>query len=229
MKNRKPLLAFLLALGGVSLIYALDRPEIKQDPDALYITTAAAQKVAFHGATPVIQRSGSAQTALTNSTTGTSTTTLAAGVGVTTIIVPLNLASIADGDVLTNYTPGYKFKILSVSFAVNTPVTTGSKATTLNLEIGSTNTTGGAVALTSANCTPIGALVAGTAITAANTGSSSDTISVEAASTTAFAEGSGYLLIKLQNMDVADAAAGIVTLVNELRAALVEKGLIAGS
>ena len=109
------------------------------------------------------------------------------------------------------------------------PVTTAAKLSTLNMEIGTTNTTGGAIALTSANCTPAGVLVAGTAITAANTGSSSDTISIEAASTTTFIEGDGYMLIKLQNMDTTDALASIADKWNELRTTLVNYGLITGA
>lgn len=152
---------------------------------------------------------------VTDSTGGTSSSTLEAGVGVQTIAIPINLPSLANGDVLTNYTPGYKFKVLSVSFAVSVAVTTAAKAATLNLEIGTTNLTGGVVALTSANCTPLGALVAGTAITAANTGTSTDTISVEASSVTTFVEGAGYLLIKLQNMDTTDAFASIASILNQ--------------
>ena len=147
--------------------------------------------------------------AVTDSTTGAAGTTLAAGAGVHTISIPIILAGVTAADVLTNYTPGYKFKLLSATFAVTVPVTTAAKAATLNLEIDTTNVTGGEVALTSANCTPLGALVAGAAITAANTGSATATISVEAASVTAFIEGQGILLLKIQNMDTADAAASL--------------------
>lgn len=177
-------------------------------------------KLSAFGATPVARPSAYTQTyatankthdaALTDSTTGTAGTTLAAGAGVFTLSIPITLAQITGaGDVLTNYTPGYKFKILGVHFAVTVAVTTAGKAADLNLEIGTTNLTGGVVSLTSANCTPLGAVVAGTAVTAANTGSASDTISIESASVTAFAEGEGVLLIRIQNMDTADAIASL--------------------
>lgn len=121
------------------------------------------------------------------------------GAGGRVIALPIKLAKITGaGDVLTNWTPGFAGKITKVAFAVTDPVTTAAKAATLNLEIGSTNVTGGEVALTSANCTPLGAVVAGAAITAANTFTATDTISVEAASVTAFAEGEGVLLITYQ-------------------------------
>lgn len=109
---------------------------------------------------------------------------------------PITLANITGaGDVLTNWTPGFAGTITGVSFAVTTAVTTAAKAVTLNLEIGTTNVTGGVVSLTSANCTPLGAVIAGTAVTAANFFTATDTISIEAASVTAFAEGAGVLLV----------------------------------
>jgi hypothetical protein len=169
------------------------------------------------------RRSGAGQVALVDSTTGTPSATIAPGTGVQTVAIPIILASLANGDVLTNYTPGYKFKLLSASVAVSKPATTAAKAATLNLEIGTTDVTGGVVALTSANSTPLGALVAGTAITALNTGSATDTISVEASAVTAFAEGEGFLLLKLQNMDTADAHASELRMLNEIRATLINR------
>jgi hypothetical protein len=116
-----------------------------------------------------------------------------------TLCIPITLANITTaGDVVTAFTPGFNGKIASMQFIVTTAVTTGSKAATLNAEIGTTNVTGGEVALTSANCTPLGAVVAGAAITGNNTFSSTDTISIEASSVTAFAEGAGVLVIVLQ-------------------------------
>lgn len=111
---------------------------------------------------------------------------------------PIDLAKIADGDLVTNYTPGFAGSIVKFSAIVTDPATTALKASTLNLEIGTTNVTGGSLALTSANMTPLGKVVDATAITAANTFSSTDTISIEAASTTAFVEGSVVLVVELQ-------------------------------
>jgi hypothetical protein len=169
------------------------------------------------------RRAGAGQAAITDSTTGTASTTAAAGTGVQTIAIPVILPSLANGDVLTNYTPGYKFKLLSASVAVTKPATTAAKAATLNLEIGTTDVTGGVLALTSANMTPLGNVVAGTAITAANTGSASDTISIEASSVTAFVEGESMLLLKIQNMDTADAHASELRMLNEIRATLINR------
>lgn len=113
------------------------------------------------------------------------------------VSIPINLATVANGDVVTNFTPGFVGSIAAVQFVVTTAVTTAAKAATLNVEINTTNVTGGVVSLTSANCTPLGATVAGTAVTANNTFDANDTISIEASSVTAFVEGAGVLLISL--------------------------------
>jgi len=132
--------------------------------------------------------------------------TAAGAAGVSVLSIPVNLASVtAAGDVLTTLTPGFNFKILSVAWAQGTPVTTAAKLLNLNLEIGTTNVTGGVVALTSAACTPLGKVIAGTAITTGNTGTTTDTLSIEAADVTAFAEGSGVILVTVQNMDTVGA------------------------
>jgi len=226
MKIRSSILA--IAVLFTSAIHADE--SINNSSRGLEITTAAADRIGFHGTAPVAQRSGADGTALTDSTGGSvADATLAATSGVSIISIPLSLAGIADGDMVTAYTPGFKFKILAVDFATTTVASTADKLSTLNVEIGTTNVTGGVVSLTTASCDTRGELTAGTAVTAANTGSAAATISVEAASTTAFVEGSGVLLIKIQNMDTADNAAKTAELVNELRATLVAKGLHAGS
>jgi hypothetical protein len=109
---------------------------------------------------------------------------------------PITLAQITGaGDVLSAMELAFAGTITNIDAYVTSAVTTGSKAATLNLEIGSTNLTGGTVALTSANCTPLGAKIAGAAITGAASFSSGDTLSIEAASVTAFAEGAIVLVV----------------------------------
>ncbi|NBR87392.1 MAG: hypothetical protein EBS84_19455 [Proteobacteria bacterium] len=108
---------------------------------------------------------------------------------------PINLATIANGDLLTDFPLGFAGKIVGFYASVTSPATTGSKLSTLNLEIGSTNLTGGSLALTSANMTPLGAVVSASAITAGNTFAATDVFSIEAASTTAFVEGSIVLTV----------------------------------
>lgn len=116
------------------------------------------------------------------------------------VSIPINLASItAAGDVVTTWTPGFAGRIEKSAWIQGTPVTTAAKLASLNVEIGTTNVTGGVVALTSATCTPLGAVIAGTAITAANSFSATDTISIEASSVTAFSEGSGVLQLTISS------------------------------
>lgn len=118
------------------------------------------------------------------------------------VSIPVKLAKLTNGDVVTTYTPGFAGVIEKVSFVVTDPATTADKAATLNLEIGTTNLTGGVITLSSAaggNALTLGKVADGTAITAANVFGAADTISVEAASVTAFAEGEGVLLIVIKN------------------------------
>ncbi len=113
------------------------------------------------------------------------------------VTIPIKLPKVANGDIVTGIVPGFPGRIQKVFFVVTDPVTTADKLATLNLEIGTTNLTGGVISLTSANCTPLGAKVEGTAITGNNVFTATDSISVEASAVTAFAEGEGFLMIVL--------------------------------
>jgi len=114
------------------------------------------------------------------------------------IAIPIKLPKVANGDIVTDYIPGFAGKIVSVKFLVTDPVTTGAKLATLGLEIEAAAVTGGVIALTSAACTPLGKVIAGSAITALNTFTAVNKISVVASATTAFVEGEGTLLIVVQ-------------------------------
>lgn len=152
----------------------------------------------------------------TDNTGGTASNILAAGVGKTPVPIFIDLTKLANGDVLTTITPGFAGRVLAVDFFVHAAVTTAAKAADINIEIGTTNLTGGVVGLTSDNCTPAGAKVAGSAVTADNTFSASDTISIEAANVTAFVEGSGWLVLTLQNDDTRNAIASLAGKVNDV-------------
>lgn len=119
--------------------------------------------------------------------------------GPTVIGFPIDLAQITGNiDVVTDYPLQGNGKIIQVAFVVTVPVTTAAKLATLNLEIGTTNLTGGVVALTSANATPLGKVISGTAVTANNVFKDGDLISVEASGVTAFVEGRGILLVTVE-------------------------------
>lgn len=154
---------------------------------------------------------------ITDSSGGAASGGLAAGVGIAEVDMFINLNDIAaNGDVMTAYTPGYNFKILALDWIAAKPVTTAAKLATVTPKINATSTTGGAVALTSANSTPMGVKVAGSAVTALNTGGPTDTIGLVASGVTQFTEGNGWFKIKLQNMDTANAFAAMAAKINTM-------------
>lgn len=84
--------------------------------------------------------------------------------------------------------------ILAITYTINTACSTASDGTTINAEIGTTNLTGGVLTLVSDNLTASDPLVTvSTLATGNNTFAADDQISIEASSTTAFAEGDGYI------------------------------------
>jgi len=115
----------------------------------------------------------------------------------------VNLVAVTGAqDIVTDYTPGFAFRILSLDWVQANPVTTASRLASLNAEIGTTDVTGGVIALTSALATPMGKIINGSAISGNNVGTATDKISIEASAVTAFAEGSGTILLTLQNLDL---------------------------
>ncbi len=156
-----------------------------------------------------------APTAITDNTTGTTTATFAAGVGVYDLVIPSTFKSGTSAeDYVTGLVVGHKFKILSWEYISEVIGVGASASRVFNLEIGTTDvgTVASTVTLTEAATDTKGERVAGTTVTGANTGTASDAISLEvAAGGTQFTAGSGVFVIKIQNMDTADAVAGICT------------------
>lgn len=159
--------------------------------------------------------------ALTDNSTGSAGDTIAAGVGIYELTIPVTLPTggTTAVDQLTTFTPGHKFKILAWSYveAVATTGTTSSRV--YNMEIGTTDvgTVPSTVTITTASAA-VGRVIAGTAVSGANTGTSADTISIEvAASGTTHDAGSGAFVIRVQNMDTADAVASLAAKINTLR------------
>ena len=107
----------------------------------------------------------------------------------------LAMTSITNADVVTAFTPGFVGQIVRTFWIQGTVVTTGAKGSTLNFEVNAVDLVGGVIVLTSALCTPLGAVINGTAVSGSNKFDRDDTISVEATSTTAFSEGGGFICI----------------------------------
>lgn len=115
------------------------------------------------------------------------------------IVVPVLLVDVSAADVVTAMVPGVDGYITHIQWVQGTPVTTAGDGMDFNLEIGSTNVTGGVVALTSATATPLGVVIHGTRITAANRITKKDTLSLEAAAGAGvFAEGAGHFVITVR-------------------------------
>jgi hypothetical protein len=121
----------------------------------------------------------------------------------------LTLASLTvAGDVLVIPMP-FKGRLDSYFFSVFAKATTAGKAATLTARVRSgattTNMQGGVLALTSANCTPEGAVVQATPITGLNKFNRGDSLVFTSSAITAFSEGAGYLWLELVNDDTVDA------------------------
>lgn len=99
------------------------------------------------------------------------------------------LATIADGDMLTDWTPGFVGEIVGLFANTNVAASTASKAADLNVDVGATPTTGGVLGLTTAGLDTIGKVVTSTAITAGGIFTAANTLSVIADNTVAFGEG----------------------------------------
>lgn len=164
--------------------------------DRLSVTSAGKLKVAEKG-DYVIAR---ALVAGVDGDEGTVLVTNEGHAAISRLCLHYNLADIANGDLMTGFTPGYAGKIVKLSAIVTKAASTASKLATLNLEIGTTDLTGGSLALTTVACNTLGAIVNASAITAANTFTATDTISLEAASVTAFVEGEIEIVIELAQL-----------------------------
>ena len=112
---------------------------------------------------------------------------------------PIDLSKMDNCDLVTQIVPGYAGEIVKIEVVDLDPATTAAKTAGLSLEIGAVAVTGGVVSLTSANCTPLGKVNSGTAISATNSFGATDSISVLAANTAVpFIEGKGLIVVTLK-------------------------------
>ena len=88
----------------------------------------------------------------------------------------------SDGDLLTSYPMPYHASIESFWISVGEGFVGSSGACTLNLEIGTTNVTGGVVTVATSTCATVGTVLTATAITAENIVHAGDLLSVEGSS-----------------------------------------------
>ena len=116
-----------------------------------------------------------------------------------TFTFDIELPLLANGDAITDWTPGFAGEFVSHAFRVTEAVTTADKAGNINIEIDGVNVTGGVISLTSANATPAGKVINGTPITALNSFDADSVISWEGSGVTTFVEGSGQLIITVRH------------------------------
>lgn len=141
--------------------------------------------------------------------TANAATGVAATLATQTFLMRVDLATLANAQAF-QIDPGFNGKVTGINFRVGKAATTAAKAATLTASIASTNiTTGGVVALTSANCTPTGNQVAGSAVTA-QAFTSAQSIGFNVSSVTTFVEGDGYVEITVVNTDLANAIATLI-------------------
>lgn len=157
--------------------------------------------------------------AFTDNTGGSASSTLAAGVGIHYWSFYAKLSDVTAAASVGAFTPGYAFKILSISW-LGLQAGTGAGATiTFTPTISGVAITGGVLVPTLANATA-GSVVAASTITGANTGTSASTFALTASAITAFTNGTGTIIVKVQNTDEANAFASLADKVNDVIAAL---------
>lgn len=147
------------------------------------------------------------QQPLVDNTGGTLAQPLSANLAKSTIVLPLQLADIAAGTFKVALP--FAFTVLSALFRTAKPATTAAKAATLTVGVNGVAVTGGVIGLTSANQNTIGGSVAGSAITALNTGTAGQTLEVTASAVTAFVEGDGWVEFTVLNTDLNNAIASL--------------------
>jgi hypothetical protein len=103
------------------------------------------------------------------------------------------------GDLITSYPLPGAGRIVGFRYFPQVVTSTAGDGMNLNLEIGTTNLTGGVLGLTSANTNTLGVVVEASAITGANTYAPGALLSIESATGAgSFAEGSGVLHVDVE-------------------------------
>lgn len=123
-----------------------------------------------------------------------------------TLAFPVLNTLIAAADFVVDYTVPFPFKVVELKSICTAAVTTGAKAATVTVKLDGTAVTGATVAMTSANQTPIGAILTGTATDVLAGGNNiayaaGSKLKLTGSSVTAFSEGSTVFHITLQNLD----------------------------
>jgi hypothetical protein len=115
----------------------------------------------------------------------------------TVITKTVDLAALAEDDVVARFAPGFTGTIARLAFEPDIPVKTANKAATLTARIAGTAIDGGVLQLTSMDMKPRGHTVGSTLITGHATFTDAQEITVVATAVTPFREGMGTLYLFL--------------------------------
>lgn len=113
------------------------------------------------------------------------------------LTLPVSLDTVTAADVVTEMRPGIDGYIEHMEWVTDVAPSAGDAAT-FNLEIDTTNVTGGTIVLDSAAAGVKGTVVAATRITANNRITKTSKLSVEASDVTDYASGSGSLIVYIR-------------------------------
>lgn len=121
------------------------------------------------------------------------------GNDVMALMVPVTaLSGVSAAKVCDGIRLGVYGTIENLEWNQGAPVTTASKLATFTPTVNAVPMVGCAVALTSALATPLGANVQGSAPVSGNVITPADAIGIVASAVTAFAEGSGYFVLRIR-------------------------------
>lgn len=123
--------------------------------------------------------------------------------GYTFIDIPVTLSAADNVEIMTDYIPGFAGSIEKISFITTTATTdTTGHTAVFTVEIETTATTGGVLTIDddTASLDPdtVGKVIEGTAITAANTFTATQKISIIAADVTPFSDGAGIVRLVIK-------------------------------
>lgn len=175
------------------------------------------------------RRADASQAALTDNSGGTPANTIAAGVALQTIIIEHNLADLANAQEF-QFDPGFAGSLMAINARVIKGASTAAKAATVTGRVNAGALGGGGVvSLTTANCTNVGAQVAGSAITGAKAFTAAQTVGYAISGVTAFAEGIVAIELQIRNDDTAAFVAAMADKWNELQTWAVDRGFWKGA
>jgi len=130
-------------------------------------------------------------------------------------------------DLITDLPIPFRFRIISLDWVTFIAGVGSSASHVLTVDIGATPVTTLTLTITEAGTDTIGEVIAGVLATAADVGAIGDTISIAVAAGNNFSAGEGVLVLKLQNMDTADAFATLADKVEEMVVAMRLSNVIA--